>query len=203
MDTTQDKVFMEADNFDNLHVDYFAKKMKVKLELARLKGWWGWWQSDQFSQEQLSDCFHAVVKKGDPIDIANYCMFLEQRDERVLPAQLANEQPDESTQPATIKVDLIALQMQADAWNTVVDALLKISPKLFHQPYTGEECVVKTIEGLSECNKKLEGELKFMHQNYSEQLSKAENEIAFLKNHISMLKDALHQERAKNYKRSV
>ena len=38
--------------------------MKAKLVLARLKGFWGWWQSDQFSQEQLSEYFHTDIKKG-------------------------------------------------------------------------------------------------------------------------------------------
>ena len=58
-----------------------------------------------------------------------------------------------SIQPATVSIDLIALQGQADAWNAAVDVLLKISPKLFHQPHTGEECVIKTIEALDANNK--------------------------------------------------
>lgn len=81
------------------------------------------------------------------------------------------EQPDESIQPATVSVDLIALQGQADAWNAVVDALLKISPELFHQPHTGEECVIKTIEALDANNKKLKEEIVSLQESLSSALN--------------------------------
>lgn len=39
------------------------KKNEGKISACKTKGILGWWQSDQFSQEQLSEYFHTVIKK--------------------------------------------------------------------------------------------------------------------------------------------
>lgn len=195
MSSNQDQEFLQATNFDNSHVDVFAKKMKAKLELTRLRGRWGW-ASAHTSQESLSNSLYEAINKGDPIDIANYCMFLEQRGQQVLP------KPDIGKQVTVAplnNVDVRQLQEQADAWEAVVDALKKVVPDFFSLPYNGMECAVKTIEELDVRNKKLEGELNVTHQNYSGWLSNAGAEILSLKNNIAHLKDALRQEQAKNY----
>lgn len=54
-------------------VDMFAATMKAKLDDARAKGRSGWEQCDQ---ADLSRMLREHVEKGDPRDVANFCMFL-------------------------------------------------------------------------------------------------------------------------------
>lgn len=58
---------------DNAAVDAFATAMKDKLRLAREKGRTGW---QSCSELELSAMLHEHVEKGDPRDVANFCMFL-------------------------------------------------------------------------------------------------------------------------------
>jgi hypothetical protein len=71
---------------DNTAVDAFAVAMKAKLAEARAKGRGGWQDKDDFPQQRLSDMLRAHLAKGDPRDVANFCMFLHQRGEAILPA---------------------------------------------------------------------------------------------------------------------
>lgn len=61
-----------ADIDDNF-VDRFAVAMKEKLAVARAKGREGWQHCDP---AELSCMLREHVEKGDPIDVANFCMFL-------------------------------------------------------------------------------------------------------------------------------
>lgn len=72
---------------DDMAVDSFALAMKVKLAEARAKGRSGWQDKDDCPQQRLSDMLRNHVEKGDPRDVANFCMFLHQRGESILPAQ--------------------------------------------------------------------------------------------------------------------
>lgn len=58
---------------DDLAVDKFAAAMKEKLAQARAKGRGGWEECDS---ADLSAMLHEHVAKGDPRDVANFCMFL-------------------------------------------------------------------------------------------------------------------------------
>lgn len=58
---------------DDVAVDRFAEAMKQKLGLARAKGRDGW---QTCSKEDLSRMLREHVEKGDPRDVANFCMFL-------------------------------------------------------------------------------------------------------------------------------
>lgn len=58
---------------DNLSVDIFACIMKDKLAKSRAKGRAGWEQCDPTA---LSAMLREHVEKGDPVDVANFCMFL-------------------------------------------------------------------------------------------------------------------------------
>lgn len=58
---------------DDAAVDRFADAMKAKLAKAREKGRSGW---ETCSHEDLSQMLHDHVAKGDPLDVANFCMFL-------------------------------------------------------------------------------------------------------------------------------
>ncbi|NWF45428.1 hypothetical protein F3K02_09230 [Hydrogenophaga sp. D2P1] len=58
---------------DDAAVDHFSVAMKAKLSAARAKGRGGWENCDPYV---LSDMLRAHVEKGDPRDVANFCMFL-------------------------------------------------------------------------------------------------------------------------------
>jgi hypothetical protein len=69
---------------DDHHVEMFADDMKRKLAAARAKGRGGWDGDEQGMQQRLSDMLRDHVLKGDPCDVANFCMFLHQRGEGIL-----------------------------------------------------------------------------------------------------------------------
>jgi hypothetical protein len=75
----------DAAHADDRAVDRFAEAMKAKLAAAREKGRGGWQDDEDGMQEQLSDLLRMHVEKGDPVDVANFAMFLHQRGEAVLP----------------------------------------------------------------------------------------------------------------------
>lgn len=60
-------------HLDDWWVDLFAKEMKLKLANAREKGRGGWQDCDP---AELSSMLREHVEKGDPRDVANFCMFL-------------------------------------------------------------------------------------------------------------------------------
>ena len=70
---------------DDKAVDRFAERMKWKLANARAKGKSGW-QDRAWTPEQISAALRQHVDKGDPTDVANYCMFLSARAEPITPA---------------------------------------------------------------------------------------------------------------------
>jgi hypothetical protein len=68
---------------DDEAVDRFAAAMKEKLAAAREKGSGGWEDKSDVSAEELTAMLLAHVWKGDPRDVANFCMFLHQRGEAI------------------------------------------------------------------------------------------------------------------------
>lgn len=68
---------------DEAGVDAFAHAMKLKLADARAKGRSGWNDSAECTQERLSEMLRHHVEKGDPRDVANFCMFLYMRGEAI------------------------------------------------------------------------------------------------------------------------
>lgn len=60
-------------HFDDVAVDWFSSVMKRKLALARDKGRGGW---ETCSPADLSRMLREHVEKGDPRDVANFCMML-------------------------------------------------------------------------------------------------------------------------------
>lgn len=67
---------------DDIEVDNFAYYMKEKLALSRVKGRGGWQEADI---NALNIMLREHIEKGDPIDVANFCMFLQRRGERIAP----------------------------------------------------------------------------------------------------------------------
>lgn len=73
---------------DDDAVDHFAAAMKAKLAQARAKGRHGWQECDP---SDLSQMLRAHVEKGDPRDVANFCMFLWSLGQPISAAPVAQE----------------------------------------------------------------------------------------------------------------
>lgn len=58
---------------EDIAVDQFAVAMKAKLADARVMGRSGWQECDP---AELSYMLREHVEKGDPRDLANFCMLL-------------------------------------------------------------------------------------------------------------------------------
>lgn len=69
---------------DDEAVDRFAEAMKAKLTKARASGRSGW-QDPAWSVDAIGAALRKHVEKGDPRDVANYCMFLWMRGESIAP----------------------------------------------------------------------------------------------------------------------
>ncbi|UIS65513.1 hypothetical protein [Acidovorax phage AP1] len=70
---------------DDIAVDRFAAAMKDKLAAARAKGRGGWGTAE-CTQDRLSHMLREHVEKGDPRDVANFCLFLWARGEVIAAA---------------------------------------------------------------------------------------------------------------------
>jgi hypothetical protein len=70
---------------DDIAVENFAISMSEKMKQSREKGRAGWDNPSLCSAELLSNMLRMHVAKGDPVDVANFCMMLHQRGERITP----------------------------------------------------------------------------------------------------------------------
>lgn len=73
---------------DNIHpddaaVDEFAAAMKAKLAKKRAEGRGGWQDKRDCTNGYLSQLLVEHVDKGDPTDVANFCMMLHVRREKI------------------------------------------------------------------------------------------------------------------------
>ena len=73
---------VEAVHPDDAAVDALVAMMKAKLAKQRAKGYGGW-NTQECSQQRLSDMLRDHVAKGDPVDVANFCAFLVARGEGI------------------------------------------------------------------------------------------------------------------------
>ena len=63
-------------SYDDFAVEHFAGAMKAKMAASRAKGRGGWDDPKQCSIEMLQAMLLHHVAKGDPVDVANFCMML-------------------------------------------------------------------------------------------------------------------------------
>lgn len=63
----------DARHSDDIAVDEFARAMKQKMAKKRDDGRGGWEYAHPL---YLSELLKDHVEKGDPIDVANFCMML-------------------------------------------------------------------------------------------------------------------------------
>lgn len=80
-------MYTQIPHSDDTAVDVFSEKMKNKLKEKREQGYGGWDDPAQCSIEFLANCMFEHLEKGDPVDIANFCMMMFHR--VVLPEDLA------------------------------------------------------------------------------------------------------------------
>ena len=80
-------------HIDDDAVDRFAAAMKEKLAQARAKGRHGW---HECPPEDLSAMLRDHVEKGDPRDVANFCMFLWSLGHPITAAPVAQEPVSDS-----------------------------------------------------------------------------------------------------------
>lgn len=80
---TAPRVRSRAPHADDFAVDDFAYAMKGKLAQKRDEGRGGWENKEECSAEFLSHLLREHVEKGDPVDVANFCMMLHHRGERI------------------------------------------------------------------------------------------------------------------------
>lgn len=64
---------------DDIAVMIFAEAMKAKMAASREKGRTGWDDPVSCSGAHLAELLVGHVEKGDPVDIANFCMMIHQR----------------------------------------------------------------------------------------------------------------------------
>ncbi len=111
----QDKPTVQ--HLDDAAVDRFAAAMKEKMAEARAKGRSGWDDPEQCSTENLSRMLVEHVAKGDPRDVANFCMMLWNRGDAIKPAE-------QGQRPVAWQIRLIALKkgaMEYD-WRPISEA---------------------------------------------------------------------------------
>lgn len=96
---------------DDAAVDAFAGAMKAKMADARAKGRGGWEDPAQCSAEDLARMLRDHVEKGDPRDVANFCMMLHQRGEAIS-AQVGEVQGDAlvPVQPRALAASIAELE---------------------------------------------------------------------------------------------
>lgn len=69
---------------DNEAVDKFARAMKAKLAMARIKGKIGWDNKETCSGDHIANLFWKNIRReneGNLLDLANFLMFLHVRGE--------------------------------------------------------------------------------------------------------------------------
>lgn len=67
-------------HWDDHCVNQFAKMMREKMAAARAKGRIGWNDPNQCSVDYLRHLLYEHLDKGDPVDVANFCMMLRHYD---------------------------------------------------------------------------------------------------------------------------
>ena len=69
---------------DQAAVRKFASAMEAKMAVARSKGRSGWNNPAECSIDLLQDLLRGHLLKGDPVDVANFCMMLWNRGAKVV-----------------------------------------------------------------------------------------------------------------------
>lgn len=101
---------------DDVAVNHFAKLMKAKMGLARAKGRGGWDDPEKCSVDYLRRLLYEHLDKGDPVDVANFCMMLKHYGASTVQPRMSGEQS-----PSTAEIGAV-LQEAAQAAREVFSA---------------------------------------------------------------------------------
>lgn len=120
---------------DDAAVDRFAAALKEKLAIARGKGRSGW---ENMDPAELSLMLREHVEKGDPRDVANFCMFLWALGEPIGSSVLPYGKRAVAPQPSAAAVRNAALEeveqlcaQQTKFWEEAARAEESVGP-LYH-----------------------------------------------------------------------
>jgi hypothetical protein len=94
---------------DRIAVDQFAAAMKLKLSRKSKEGKQGWKEA---SAEHLSRLLCEHIRKGDPVDVANFAMMLHQNGQSILPDCTPMVDVDALIHTLTRAANLIQGQME-------------------------------------------------------------------------------------------
>ena len=141
-----------AAGFDNHSVNQFAFAMRAKLAEKREEGRGGWHDKDYCSVYYLSRLLREHVEKGDPVDVANFCMMLHQRGERIMSA----------IEPAGVGVETA----KAEAFDKIVAARRKHVDAVAAYNARRELATAERMRGSWAI--KLDDEYRVMHDAQSE-----------------------------------
>jgi len=83
LDKTAPEVPMPIPHDDDVAVFRFVSHMRDKLAKMREQGRDGWQNKDAITTSTLSSMLRHCVEKGDPVDVANLAMMLQQRGETI------------------------------------------------------------------------------------------------------------------------
>lgn len=78
---------------DDIAVDRFAAAMKAKLAKKRAEGYGGWDDPEECTIEHLSRLLISHLAKGDPVDIGNFAMMIQQRGASIAGTPLESAEP--------------------------------------------------------------------------------------------------------------
>lgn len=74
--TCQRPVALNQGHIDDISINNFSNQMKAKMLRSRQKGRDGWYDPERCAAADLVAQYREHLKKGDPVDIANYCMMI-------------------------------------------------------------------------------------------------------------------------------
>ena len=103
---------------DDIAVDRFAEAMKAKMAAARAKGRGGW-EGPTCNADILSRMLRDHVEKGDPRDVANFCMMLWNRGEAIQAAEGAAVNQSLTSEGAEA---VYQYQTVSNGWHDLLDA---------------------------------------------------------------------------------
>lgn len=82
----------EVQHTDEVSLVRFALCMRDKLAVSRSRGRHGW---ETAPGEYLTELLVQHLIKGDPVDVANFCMMLHQRGDRIYPTPAIKQLEDD------------------------------------------------------------------------------------------------------------
>lgn len=94
-DTYKQPVLQPGQHYDDYAVDCFAQMMKEKLTKKRAEGRDGWNDPKRCSVQYLNQLLLEHVEKGDPVDVANFCMMLRHYNARITAQPTASSSGDQ------------------------------------------------------------------------------------------------------------